>query len=67
MHIAGNVREWTVDLWRNNYAADADPSQRAIRGGSYSDRADRLRSAAREGKGVEYFDARTGFRVVRQL
>jgi formylglycine-generating enzyme required for sulfatase activity len=66
-HVAGNVREWTADPWRENYNSDPDPQMRAVRGGSYADSADRLRSAARSGESVSYFDAKTGFRVAREL
>jgi len=66
-HLSGNVREWTVDLWRNDYASEPDPGQRVVRGGSYAEPANRLRSAARSGEKLGYFDAKTGFRVVREL
>jgi formylglycine-generating enzyme required for sulfatase activity len=66
-HLAGNVREWTVDVWRGRYDGDGDPGMRTVRGGSYAEPADRLRSAARTGESVDYFDTKTGFRVVREL
>ena len=66
-HVAGNVREWTVDVWRDRYDADGDPGMRTVRGGSYAEPADRLRSAARTGESVDYFDTKTGFRVVREV
>jgi formylglycine-generating enzyme required for sulfatase activity len=66
-HVAGNVREWTVDVWRERYDQEGDPGMRTIRGGSYAEPADRLRSAARSGAPVDYFDTKTGFRVVREL
>jgi len=66
-HVAGNVREWTVDIWRETYDGEDDPGMRAIRGGSYAEPVNRLRSAARSGESVDYFDTKTGFRVVREL
>ena len=66
-HVAGNVREWTEDTWRANYSAETQSGARALRGGSYADQPDRLRSAARESAEETYSDARTGFRVARDL
>jgi formylglycine-generating enzyme required for sulfatase activity len=67
-HVIGNVREWTSDPWRANYeATEVDPDRRVIRGGSYADPAENLRSAFRESAAVSYFDAKTGFRVLREL
>jgi formylglycine-generating enzyme required for sulfatase activity len=72
-HIVGNVREWVADSWVANYAgapsdgsARQGGSEKVVRGGSYADGADSLRSAARlplNGAG----DAFTGFRLVRSL
>ena len=67
LHVAGNVREWTGDVWRANYNSDAEDGTRALRGGSYADPPERLRSAAREGAAEQYSDARTGFRLARDL
>ena len=55
------------DVWRERYDQEGDPGKRAIRGGSYAEPADRLRSAARAGAPVDYFDTKTGFRVLREL
>jgi formylglycine-generating enzyme required for sulfatase activity len=75
-HMSGNVREWTLDAWYPDYqAAGSDGSARAsdaesgrvVRGGSYSDPGDRLRSAARERLDRSHRDTMTGFRVVREV
>lgn len=75
-HMSGNVREWTLDSWYPNYeAAGSDGSARmnevdalrVVRGGSYSDPGDRLRSAAREPLDRSHRDTMTGFRVIREL
>ena len=65
--VVGNVREWTADPWRPTYDAEPEPGRRAIRGGSYVDPAEALRSAARTSETVEYSDGKTGFRLVRDL
>jgi formylglycine-generating enzyme required for sulfatase activity len=31
-HVAGNVREWTVDVWRERYDQEGDPGMRTISG-----------------------------------
>jgi len=67
MHMAGNVRELTADPWRENYAAAVEDSSVVVRGGSYADPAERLRSAAREGIARTHSDAQTGFRILRDL
>ncbi len=71
-HIIGNVREWVADTWAETYAgAAADGSahsgggEHVVRGGSYADAADALRSAARLPLATS--DAQTGFRLVRQV
>ena len=74
-HTVGNVREWVLDGWSDNHSgAPTDGSARSgnsgahvVRGGSYADRADALRSAAREQLGASGGDAVTGFRVVREI
>jgi formylglycine-generating enzyme required for sulfatase activity len=75
-HMSGNVREWTLDAWYPSHAgAPADgsarmsdsASSRVVRGGSYSDPGERLRSAAREPFGQTQSDATTGIRVVREV
>ena len=75
-HMVGNVREWVTDTWATTYdGAPADGSPRAasgvgdrvVRGGSYADRADALRSAARVSQPAGEADRYTGFRVVRVI
>ncbi len=73
-HMLGNVREWTADVWSPGYVgapADATPrtgvGDRVVRGGSYADGAERLRSAAREALPANSSDLFTGLRVVREL
>ena len=71
--MAGNVREWVEDSWHSSHeGAPADGSARAgsgaikvVRGGSYADGADALRSGARSSLAGDAADATTGFRVVR--
>lgn len=75
-HMSGNVREWTLDAWYPDYeSAGSDGSarvndaenSRVVRGGSYSDPGDRLRSAAREALDRSHRDNKTGFRVLREV
>ncbi len=75
-HMSGNVREWVEDAWFPNHdGAPADGSareggadeRRVVRGGSFSDPAAKLRSAAREPLGRERRDRVTGFRVLREI
>ena len=73
----GNVAEWVEDCWHAEYTANApaDGSAwvegncdgRVVRGGSWEDSSEELRSAARTGGYKEdQFDT-TGFRVARGL
>lgn len=74
-HMVGNVREWVADGWRDHYrdhrgngiAVAPDADRHVVRGGSYADPAERLRSAARTSLGADDADAYTGFRVVRNI
>ena len=75
-HMAGNVREWVLDSWSENYNnAPADGSaytnassdSRVVRGGSYADNDDALRSGARFKLPVNNADEYTGFRIVQEL
>ena len=75
-HMLGNVREWVEDSWRGDYnGAPADGSAYVaasnplyvVRGGSYIDHADDLRSAARTSMATGESDIYTGFRVVRVI
>jgi formylglycine-generating enzyme required for sulfatase activity len=75
-HMAGNVREWTLDNWHKNYhGAPGDGGAwlsgaaglRVVRGGSYADAAAALRSAARLALPADNADRYTGFRVVQEF
>lgn len=75
-HMIGNVREWTLDNWHENYAnayangdprMDGDQDYKVVRGGAYNDSRLALRSAAREKLGTKTTDQYTGFRVVQEL
>jgi formylglycine-generating enzyme required for sulfatase activity len=75
-HIIGNVREWVADNWNDSYAGapqsamsrtDGDASRRVIRGGSYNDPAEELRSGARVSLPVNSADRYTGFRVIQEM
>jgi formylglycine-generating enzyme required for sulfatase activity len=73
----GNVWEWVEDCWHNSYEAPGRPDDgrawtsgdcsRVVRGGSWSDKPDDLRSADRawEGASSKHYDG--GFRVARTL
>jgi formylglycine-generating enzyme required for sulfatase activity len=72
----GNVREWTADVWHESYDAtplDGSPAtqghsaMRVVRGGSWSDDAVLLRSAARMRATPTSRVGMIGFRVVREL
>jgi formylglycine-generating enzyme required for sulfatase activity len=75
-HMVGNVREWATDDWHEDYdGAPSDGSarynsgtpMRVIRGGSYADSAEALRSGAREKQVADTKDKFTGFRIVQEL
>lgn len=74
-HMIGNVREWVLDAWHDNYSgapADGSARERAAgqgvaRGGAYRDGADDIRSASRVGLPTNNTDAFTGFRVLREV
>ena len=75
-HMAGNVREWVLDTWSDNYnnapadgSAHTNPTSdsRVVRGGSYADNDDALRSGARTSLRADSSDVYTGFRVVQVL
>src|SRR5271157_5316966 len=74
--MVGNVFEWTADCWHANYeGAPADGSAwtsgncgvRVVRGGSWVDIPDFLRSAARIGVFTDLRYHLLGFRVARML
>lgn len=73
-HTVGNVREWVADTWRDSYSGAPDDgsariesgvSEYIVRGGSYADQADALRSGARDKSSSA--DNYTGFRVLQEL
>ena len=74
-HMVGNVREWVLDSWHENHAgAPSDASarngnsdHRVVRGGSYSDGANKIRSASRQRLLTRTGDTETGFRVLREV
>jgi formylglycine-generating enzyme required for sulfatase activity len=74
--MAGNVWQWVQDCYHDNYSgAPADGSAwisgdcwvRVVRGGSWSDIPEFLRSAGRYGKSTDIRDYNLGFRVGRTL
>jgi len=73
-HMVGNVREWVADTWRDGYSGAPDDgsarigsgaNEYVVRGGSYTDSADALRSGARDKSSSA--DNYTGFRVLQEL
>ena len=74
--LAGNVSEWVADCWHDSYRrAPGDGSAwvnpgcrvRVVRGGSWASSPVQTRSAWRSGSGADNTNARTGFRVVREI
>lgn len=72
-NMLGNVREWVLDGWHDNYqgapgdgSAWTGGSGHVVRGGSYRDGADKVQSASRE-QGPSGGDRYTGFRVVQEI
>jgi formylglycine-generating enzyme required for sulfatase activity len=73
--LHGNVGEWVQDLWHANYAGapsdgtawitDGDHARRVLRGGSWSDAPQLLRSAFRLRGAPDYRNFNTGFRIAR--
>ncbi len=63
LDLAGNVEEWTADLYAASYGAPPG-SERVVRGGSYHSAAPFLRGAARTGKPPETREPTLGFRCV---
>ncbi len=74
-HMIGNVREWVLDVWHDNHAgAPLDASARSgnsdqhvVRGGSYADGAENIRSASRLRLSAQTSDTKTGFRILREV
>ncbi|MBN8734751.1 MAG: formylglycine-generating enzyme family protein [Xanthomonadales bacterium] len=74
--MSGNVSEWVVDCWHENYVrAPTDGSawvnpgcgERVIRGGSWGSAPDQDRSSFRQGATADTRSGRVGFRVARDL
>ena len=75
--MVGNVWEWTEDCWNDSYKGapptdgspwtSGDCSRRVVRGGSWDDIPDFLRSANRDGYLTVDRDNVLGFRVARTL
>lgn len=72
----GNIREWTEDLWHDNYSeapGDAIPwtsghsGMRVVRGGSWMDAPKFLRSASRSRASESERCGFIGFRVAREI
>ena len=70
----GNVAEWTLDCYAPDYrdapaagaAAESDNcAERVIRGGSWRDGPEALRSANRDRRGADAYSNALGFRVAR--
>ena len=76
---AGNVSEWVRDCWHHNYrnaprdgsaweeADGSDCSQRVFRGGSWDLKPGPLRSADRDGNGIDYRNINLDFRLAQDL
>ncbi|KZC39722.1 UNVERIFIED_ORG: sulfatase-modifying factor protein, partial [Rhodanobacter sp. FW104-R5] len=74
--INGNVSEWVLDCWHDNYirapgdgSAWINPGCRShvVRGGSWGSSPDQVDSAYRQGSSGDARSGRVGFRVVREL
>jgi formylglycine-generating enzyme required for sulfatase activity len=73
----GNVWEWVEDSWHENYdgaPADGsawlrggDTSYRVVRGGSWRNESELIRSAARDRRNINVRFDTLGFRVARTL
>jgi formylglycine-generating enzyme required for sulfatase activity len=70
----GNVWEWCLDKWYDNYEgapidgsawiSDTDDSFRLIRGGSWNDPPENCRSASRRALASDHRSSHVGFRIV---
>ena len=73
--LHGNAFEWVQDVWHDNYAgapsdgsawmSGGDQSRRVLRGGSWGNRPQSLRSAGRGGIPRDFRINYTGFRIAR--
>ncbi len=74
-HTSGNVWEWVQDCWRDTYEGAPDEGsvgeagcasgQRVLRGGSWDDLPDYVRSATRDDGSPDVRNFYTGFRLAR--
>lgn len=67
LDLAGNVAEWTADLFTSGRGGGAAGTERAVRGGSYESAAPELRGAARSSRSPETREPTLGFRCVWQV
>ena len=75
-NVHGNVEEWCLDNWHDNYTgapidgsawtSGGDPEYQVYRGGSWYSAANYCRSALRSWLGPQYRFSGIGFRVVAQ-
>jgi formylglycine-generating enzyme required for sulfatase activity len=74
--VHGNVSEWVADCWRGSYqdipangaaSTTGDCGRRVLRGGSWYDPPQQLRSAARSALYPGFRSNKIGFRVARSL
>jgi formylglycine-generating enzyme required for sulfatase activity len=75
-NMLGNVRQWVEDCWSANPGPapsggaprlSGDCTERVTRGGSYDDKPQELRAAARSWQTAETRSQKIGFRVARAL
>ena len=74
--MSGNVREWCLDRFENNFYSKSPPKnpfngsnpeiivERVVRGGAFNSPSSACQTSAREHMKSDGYDARTGFRVV---
>ena len=75
-NMLGNVRQWVEDCWSANPGPpppagaprlDGDCADRVTRGGSFDDKPQELRAAARSWQTIDTQSQKIGFRVARAL
>jgi formylglycine-generating enzyme required for sulfatase activity len=76
INMLGNVRQWVADCWTaapgppppgGGARLDGDCADRVTRGGSYDDKPQDLRAAARAWETIDTRSQKIGFRVARTL
>lgn len=74
--MSGNVSEWVMDCWHDNYVrapadggawVNAGCNRRVVRGGSWGSSPDQVRSAFRIAASDDSRGSRVGFRIAREL